>query len=208
MSSPNVKSLVENALSVWALDPHSLPDLDVVVLVNRFLAAIGDDHGLTQAQVNLFLDSYASLLRSIGSIHTPLDKSLDDACANILEEFEQADGKPHLLLEMGESRLKRSVPAKGRSRFKKQRKGILPETSTELLKGWLFAHIKNPYPSEEEKVQLCTQTGLDMTQIANWFINARRRMLQPLKMLNPKAKKNTPLLFDDEDGEDNEDEEY
>ena len=32
-----------------------------------------------------------------------------------------------------------------------------------------------PYPSEEEKRALGAETGLDPTQINNWFINQRKR---------------------------------
>ncbi|OBZ71427.1 hypothetical protein A0H81_08609 [Grifola frondosa] len=36
-----------------------------------------------------------------------------------------------------------------------------------------------PIPSEEEKKQLCHATGLSMSQVSNWMINARRRILAP-----------------------------
>ncbi|TPX38038.1 hypothetical protein SmJEL517_g00047 [Synchytrium microbalum] len=48
-----------------------------------------------------------------------------------------------------------------------------------VLKEWLFSHKEHPYPTDEEKDKLCTQTGLSITQCNNWFINARRRLLTP-----------------------------
>jgi hypothetical protein len=51
---------------------------------------------------------------------------------------------------------------------------------TEFLKRWLVDHKKHPYPSEKEKIDLARQTGLTVNQISNWFINARRRILQPM----------------------------
>ena len=42
---------------------------------------------------------------------------------------------------------------------------------------WCAQH---PYPSEEEKRQIAGQTGLTLLQVNNWFINARRRILQPM----------------------------
>jgi len=62
----------------------------------------------------------------------------------------------------------------------KKRRGNLPKAATNVLKKWLFDHLFHPYPTEEEKSTLGAQTGLTMNQISNWFINARRRILQPM----------------------------
>ncbi|KAG0168564.1 hypothetical protein DFQ29_010099 [Apophysomyces sp. BC1021] len=64
--------------------------------------------------------------------------------------------------------------------IKKRRRGNLPKEVTEFLKRWLVQHKKHPYPSEKEKADLAHRTGLTMNQISNWFINARRRILQPM----------------------------
>ena len=56
----------------------------------------------------------------------------------------------------------------------------IPKAATHCLKGWLFQHITNPYPSEDQKKELAQNTGLTILQVKNWFINARRRIVQPL----------------------------
>lgn len=53
----------------------------------------------------------------------------------------------------------------------------LPQKATDILKKWLFEHVNNPYPDEDEKEQLSLLTDLTLTQVSNWFINARRRVL-------------------------------
>ncbi|KYM75925.1 Homeobox protein PKNOX1 [Atta colombica] len=40
--------------------------------------------------------------------------------------------------------------------------------------------IIHPYPTEDEKRQIASQTNLTLLQVNNWFINARRRILQPM----------------------------
>ncbi|PWN23878.1 hypothetical protein BCV69DRAFT_296187 [Microstroma glucosiphilum] len=60
-----------------------------------------------------------------------------------------------------------------------RRRGKLPKDVTERLKTWLMEHASHPYPNEDEKRRLCMQTGLSISQVSNWFINARRRILAP-----------------------------
>jgi len=58
---------------------------------------------------------------------------------------------------------------------KKRKRKNLPESSKNLLKKWLADHWFHPYPSNDEKLQLCEQTGITMHSLNHWFINARRR---------------------------------
>ncbi|OAD06344.1 Homeodomain-like DNA binding domain-containing transcription factor, partial [Mucor lusitanicus CBS 277.49] len=58
---------------------------------------------------------------------------------------------------------------------RRRRRGNLPKEVTEYLKRWLILHKKHPYPTEREKQKLADETGLMVSQISNWFINARRR---------------------------------
>ena len=60
-----------------------------------------------------------------------------------------------------------------------RRRGNLPKESTIILDNWFNEHITFPYPKEHEKQQLQAETGLSITQIGNWFINARRRKRRP-----------------------------
>lgn len=46
-----------------------------------------------------------------------------------------------------------------------------------ILKKWFYEHKDHAYPTDEEKLQLKEQTNLTLTQINNWFTNARRRLL-------------------------------
>ncbi|XP_069470653.1 homeobox protein PKNOX2 isoform X2 [Ambystoma mexicanum] len=55
-------------------------------------------------------------------------------------------------------------------------------------------NTQHPYPTEDEKRQIAGQTNLTLLQVNNWFINARRRILQPMLDASnpdpaPKAKK-------------------
>lgn len=75
----------------------------------------------------------------------------------------------------------------------KNKRGVLPKQATNVMRSWLFQHIGHPYPTEDEKKQIAAQTNLTLLQVNNWFINARRRILQPMLDSSttdtPKAKK-------------------
>ncbi|CAL9155299.1 unnamed protein product [Musa hybrid cultivar] len=59
--------------------------------------------------------------------------------------------------------------------LRKRRAGKLPGDSTCTLKAWWQSHSKWPYPTEDDKAQLVEETGLQLKQINNWFINQRKR---------------------------------
>ncbi|XP_051163450.1 homeobox protein PKNOX2-like isoform X2 [Leptopilina boulardi] len=62
----------------------------------------------------------------------------------------------------------------------RQKRGVLPKQATNIMRAWLFQHLVHPYPTEDEKRQIASETNLTLLQVNNWFINARRRILQPM----------------------------
>ncbi|KAI9318666.1 hypothetical protein BX666DRAFT_1930392 [Dichotomocladium elegans] len=83
----------------------------------------------------------------------------------------------------------------------KRRRGNLPKHVTATLRDWLAHHKKHPYPTEEEKTALAAQTNLTLNQISNWFINARRRILQPMIIKEQQERALGHMKNDDDDGE-------
>ncbi|KAI9278435.1 hypothetical protein BDA99DRAFT_492137 [Phascolomyces articulosus] len=81
------------------------------------------------------------------------------------------------------------------SNLVKRRRGNLPKAVTAILREWLSRHKKHPYPTEDEKAALARQTNLTLNQISNWFINARRRILQPMLQKERQAR----MLGEEED---------
>ncbi|XP_076918885.1 homeobox protein knotted-1-like 2 isoform X2 [Bidens hawaiensis] len=59
--------------------------------------------------------------------------------------------------------------------LRKRRAGKLPGDTTSVLKAWWQSHAKWPYPTEEDKARLVEETGLQLKQLNNWFINQRKR---------------------------------
>jgi hypothetical protein len=59
------------------------------------------------------------------------------------------------------------------SSFNRKRRGNLPKEATGILKDWFSSHRESPYPTEDEKLQLCTRTGLTLNQVC-WILNQAR----------------------------------
>ncbi|KAK9141800.1 hypothetical protein Syun_011200 [Stephania yunnanensis] len=59
--------------------------------------------------------------------------------------------------------------------LRKRKSGKLPGNTSSVLKSWWMSHSKWPYPTEEDKARLVEETGLQLKQINNWFINQRKR---------------------------------
>lgn len=79
------------------------------------------------------------------------------------------------------------------SKKRQRKRGIFPKVATNMMRAWLFQHFSHPYPSEEQKKQLANDTGLTILQVNNWFINARRRIVQPMIDSNNRAGGNSTL---------------
>jgi hypothetical protein len=60
----------------------------------------------------------------------------------------------------------------------KKKRLNLPESSRGILREWLQDNEAHPYPSTVEKTILAQKAGITVEQVANWFTNARVRILR------------------------------
>ena len=60
----------------------------------------------------------------------------------------------------------------------KKKRLNLPESSRGILREWLKDNEDHPYPSTAEKTMLAQHAGITVEQVANWFTNARVRILR------------------------------
>jgi Homeobox KN domain len=57
----------------------------------------------------------------------------------------------------------------------------LPNETVEYLKAWMMSpeHIAHPYPTDAEKSKIMKDTGIELKQLTNWFVNNRKRYWKP-----------------------------
>uniref|UniRef100_A0A183BQ72 Homeobox protein unc-62 n=1 Tax=Globodera pallida TaxID=36090 RepID=A0A183BQ72_GLOPA len=82
---------------------------------------------------------------------------------------------------------KRSAEESGSDGHRKKVPKVFSKEAISKFRAWLFNNITHPYPTEEQKKQLANETGLTILQVNNWFINARRRIVQPMIDSNNRA---------------------
>ncbi|KRX77657.1 Homeobox protein Meis2 [Trichinella sp. T6] len=119
---------------------------------------------------------------------------------NLPNIFNETELKSDASIESGDGTCTGDDETLDEDREKKppKKRGIFPKVATNIMRAWLFQHLTctveisnytndlsrpfafHPYPSEEQKKQLAQDTGLTILQVNNWFINARRRIVQPM----------------------------
>lgn len=133
-----------------------------------------------------------------GDTPVPTSQSTNNSSQNVdngsevdgtqIHSFNHMQGRPYHHIYPGDG-LDNSVgsgegtadeDSEDRNPKRQKKRGIFPKVATNIMRAWLFQHLTHPYPSEEQKKQLAQDTGLTILQVNNWFINARRRIVQPM----------------------------
>jgi hypothetical protein len=75
----------------------------------------------------------------------------------------------------------KTSPTSSPSKNQKKKSTSLPSSTVEYLKNWMMSpeHIAHPYPTEKEKSQIMADTGIELKQMTNWFVNNRKRYWKP-----------------------------
>jgi hypothetical protein len=103
----------------------------------------------------------------------PASKSEEQLDSWAFSQYSQSNSLPNGAKHSAPLNSSSSLPAPAAAMAErpKGKRGKLPKPVTDYLKDWLHRHSDHPYPSEDEKKQLCQATGLSMSQVSNWMIN-------------------------------------
>jgi hypothetical protein len=114
------------------------------------------------------------VLLSAEHTKTPQDSMTNTAQMN-MQEMEGT--KSSIQAPLGSQ----SPSQNGKAKGGKKKSSSLPNETVEYLKAWMMApeHIAHPYPTEQEKTLIMADTGIEMKQLTNWFVNNRKRYWKP-----------------------------
>jgi len=154
---------MEAVMACWEIE-QSLQSLTGVSAGEGTGATMSDDDDQVESDTNLFDGSLegADTMGFGPLVLTESEKSLMERVRQELKH-ELKQGYKEKIVDIREEILR------------KRRAGKLPGDTTSVLKAWWQSHAKWPYPTEEDKAKLVQETGLQLKQINNWFINQRKR---------------------------------
>lgn len=170
---------MEAVMACWELE-QSLQSLTGIAPGEGTGSTMSDDDDQADSDTNMFegsLDGQDSM--GFGPlVPTESERSLIERVRQELKH-ELKQGYKEKIVDIREEILR------------KRRAGKLPGDTTSLLKAWWQSHSKWPYPTEEDKARLVQETGLQLKQINNWFINQRKRNWHsnPSSSTVPKSKR-------------------
>ncbi|BFG40224.1 hypothetical protein CerSpe_265000 [Prunus speciosa] len=154
---------MEAVMACWELD-QSLQSLTGVSTGEGTGATMSDDDDQVDSDINSY-DGSLDGTDTMGFgplVPTESERSLMERVRQELKH-ELKQGYKEKIVDIREEILR------------KRRAGKLPGDTTSVLKSWWQSHSKWPYPTEEDKARLVQETGLQLKQINNWFINQRKR---------------------------------
>jgi len=133
------------------------------------------------------------------SIFLGQDLVLDQFMLQTIQQTEQYISNVHAKLSVLASRLNGPMPGKTSKRTreppddedeqdtsepdpKRQRtRDRLPRPAVEILMSWLRDHLDSPFPTADDKARLAASSKLSVSQVSQWFTNARRRVVKELR---------------------------
>ncbi|KAH6778975.1 homeobox knotted-like protein [Perilla frutescens var. hirtella] len=171
---------VEAAIGCREIE-HNLQSLTGVTLGEGSGATMSDDDEDEQ-------QTDSSLDQSVGFNELDLMGSLGPLLPSETERNLMERVRQELKIELKQG-FKSRIGEVREEILRKRRAGKLPDDTTTVLKNWWQQHSKWPYPTEDDKAKLVEETGLQLKQINNWFINQRKRKWQNSNSLSPSSRR-------------------
>lgn len=153
---------------------------------------------------------YRAKLESIREVYHQEVKKYTDACTEFSEHVqnllkEQARARPiseqeinhmlqiirnrfaHIQVQLKQSTCEAVMILRSRFLDARRKRRNFTKQATEILNEYFYAHLSNPYPSEEAKEELSRTCGITVSQVSNWFGNKRIRYKKNISKFQEEA---------------------
>lgn len=153
---------------------------------------------------------YRAKLDSIRDVYHQEVKKYTDACTEFSEHVqnllkEQARARPiseqeinhmlqiirnrfaHIQVQLKQSTCEAVMILRSRFLDARRKRRNFTKQATEILNEYFYAHLSNPYPSEEAKEELSRTCGITVSQVSNWFGNKRIRYKKNISKFQEEA---------------------
>uniref|UniRef100_A0A0K0FXY6 Pre-B-cell leukemia transcription factor 4 (inferred by orthology to a human protein) n=1 Tax=Strongyloides venezuelensis TaxID=75913 RepID=A0A0K0FXY6_STRVS len=116
-----------------------------------------------------FNQHVVSLLNEQSTIRPILSNEIDRMVHTIKKKF------INIQIQLKQLTCESFMMLKSRFMDARRKRRNFSKQSVDLLNEYFYAHLSNPYPSEEVKEELARQCNITVSQVSNWFGNKRIR---------------------------------
>ncbi|CEF68636.1 Pre-B-cell leukemia transcription factor 4 [Strongyloides ratti] len=116
-----------------------------------------------------FNQHVVSLLNEQSTIRPILSTEIDRMVHTIRKKF------INIQIQLKQLTCESFMMLKSRFMDARRKRRNFSKQSVDLLNEYFYAHLSNPYPSEEVKEELARQCNITVSQVSNWFGNKRIR---------------------------------
>uniref|UniRef100_A0A0N4ZG18 Homeobox domain-containing protein n=1 Tax=Parastrongyloides trichosuri TaxID=131310 RepID=A0A0N4ZG18_PARTI len=116
-----------------------------------------------------FNQHVVSLLSDQCSVRPILNNEIERMVYTITRKFSG------IQIQLKQSTCESIMMLKSRFLDARRKRRNFSKQSVDLLNEYFYAHLSNPYPSEEVKEELARQCNITVSQVSNWFGNKRIR---------------------------------
>jgi len=156
--------------------PHTPPSSGTKIMDSEYNEKLSKIRGIYQQEMekydqacNEFTTHVMNLLREQSRTRPITPKEIEKMVQIIHKKFKD------IQIQLKQSMCEAVMILRSRFLDSRRKRRNFSKPASEVLNEYFYAHLNNPYPSEEVKEELAKKAGISISQVNNWFGNKRIR---------------------------------